>query len=38
MAPVLDASFNTAQQLRASRRSVVHFNEQGGLYLKAEEA
>jgi biofilm PGA synthesis protein PgaD len=38
MAPVLDASFNTAQQLRASRRSVVHFNEQGGLYLKAEDA
>ncbi|MBE1162673.1 poly-beta-1,6-N-acetyl-D-glucosamine biosynthesis protein PgaD [Dyella acidiphila] len=33
MAPALDASLHTAQQLRASRRAVVHFNEQGGLYL-----
>ena len=37
MAPVLDASVNTAQQLRASRRSVIHFNDNGGMFLTPEE-
>jgi biofilm PGA synthesis protein PgaD len=38
MAPALDASVGTAQQLRASRRSIVHFNDHGGMYLTPEEA
>jgi biofilm PGA synthesis protein PgaD len=38
MAPALDASMHTAQRLRASRRSVVHFNDNGGMYLTAEES
>jgi len=38
MAPALDASFGTAQQLRSSRRSVVHFNDRGSMYLTAEDA
>lgn len=37
MAPVLDASLHTAQQMRASRRSVVHFNDEGGMFLKPGE-
>jgi biofilm PGA synthesis protein PgaD len=36
MAPALDASVGTAQRLRASRRSVVHFDAAGGLFLEAE--
>jgi biofilm PGA synthesis protein PgaD len=38
MAPALDASIATALQLRSRRRTLVHFNEQGGMYLKAEDA
>jgi biofilm PGA synthesis protein PgaD len=38
MAPALEASINTAQQLRASRRSVIHFNDNGGMFLRAEES
>jgi biofilm PGA synthesis protein PgaD len=37
MAPALDASLSTAQQLRSKRRSVVHFNDQGGMYTVAED-
>jgi poly-beta-1,6-N-acetyl-D-glucosamine biosynthesis protein PgaD len=36
MAPALDASINTAQHLRSSRRAVVHFNDNGGLFLHHE--
>jgi biofilm PGA synthesis protein PgaD len=38
MAPALDASLTTAQRLRASRRSVVHFDSAGGLFLGVEES
>ncbi|GFZ98335.1 poly-beta-1,6-N-acetyl-D-glucosamine biosynthesis protein PgaD [Dyella caseinilytica] len=38
MAPALDASVRTAQHLRASRRSVVHFSDTGGLFLRQEES
>jgi biofilm PGA synthesis protein PgaD len=38
MAPALDASIRTAERLRASRRSVVHFNTVGGLFLGSEES
>jgi biofilm PGA synthesis protein PgaD len=37
MAPVLDASVITAQQLRSRRRSIVHFNDRGGMYLTPDE-
>lgn len=37
MAPALEASLHTAQQMRASRRSVVHFNDDGGMFLKPED-
>ncbi|HTV86635.1 MAG TPA: poly-beta-1,6-N-acetyl-D-glucosamine biosynthesis protein PgaD [Dyella sp.] len=36
MAPVLEASVDTARHLRASRRSIIHFDEQGGMFLKAD--
>jgi biofilm PGA synthesis protein PgaD len=36
MAPALETSVHTAQQLRASRRSIIHFNENGGMFLKME--
>jgi biofilm PGA synthesis protein PgaD len=36
MAPALDASVDTARQLRSSRRSTIHFNEQGGMFLNAD--
>ncbi|GLQ97402.1 poly-beta-1,6-N-acetyl-D-glucosamine biosynthesis protein PgaD [Dyella mobilis] len=36
MALALDASISTAQQLRARRRTVLHFSEQGDVYLSAE--
>jgi biofilm PGA synthesis protein PgaD len=35
MAPVLDASISTAQTLRANRRTVVHFDKFGGMFLKS---
>jgi biofilm PGA synthesis protein PgaD len=38
MAPALDASLRTAERLRASRRSVVHVNNMGGLFLGSEES
>jgi biofilm PGA synthesis protein PgaD len=38
MAPALEASMNTAQRLRASRRSVIHFNDTGGMFLTSEES
>jgi biofilm PGA synthesis protein PgaD len=37
MAVALDASVNTAQKLRASRRAIVHFGDQGGMFLAPEE-
>jgi biofilm PGA synthesis protein PgaD len=37
MAPVLDASIDTARVLRASRRAVVHFNDRGRMFLNTEE-
>jgi biofilm PGA synthesis protein PgaD len=36
MAPVLDASVDTARYLRTHRRSVVQFNEHGGMYLSVD--
>lgn len=36
MAPALEASVDTAVHLRANRRSIIHFNEQGGMFVKAE--
>ena len=38
MAPVLEASVDTARHLRANRRSTIHFNEQGSMYLKTDGA
>jgi biofilm PGA synthesis protein PgaD len=36
MAPVLDASVDTARQLRMNRRSVIHFNGNGGMFLTTD--
>jgi biofilm PGA synthesis protein PgaD len=33
MAPALASSVNTAKQLRAGRRSVIHFTDKGDMYL-----
>ena len=38
MAPVLEASVNTARQLRSSRRAVVHFTDSGQMFLTADNA
>jgi biofilm PGA synthesis protein PgaD len=36
MAPALASSVNTAKQLRAGRRLVVHFNDDGHMFLTDE--
>jgi biofilm PGA synthesis protein PgaD len=36
MAPALDATVDTARQLRANRRSTIHFTEQGSMFLSAD--
>jgi biofilm PGA synthesis protein PgaD len=33
MAPLLAASVNTAKQMRAGRRSVIHFTENGHMFI-----
>ena len=37
MAPALEASLHTAQQLRSSRRSVLHFTRSGGMFLATDD-
>jgi biofilm PGA synthesis protein PgaD len=36
MAPVLETTVDTAKHLRVNRRSIIHVNEQGGIFVKAD--
>ncbi|QAU22925.1 poly-beta-1,6-N-acetyl-D-glucosamine biosynthesis protein PgaD [Dyella sp. M7H15-1] len=38
MAPALETAVHTAQRLRASRRLVVHFNDNGEMFLPPDES
>lgn len=37
MAPVLAASIDTARYLRAGRRSVIHFTDEGGMFVTQQD-